>query len=166
MGGSANQISAVGDKLRRMNAKDLLEDVRSVLVIDWPSRDVPDSLVRAGFAVMVKGGPGPEDHNAFELVNGEVVSRRIGKSPDHVDLVYSHRPLGELAAIVASAKSLGAKAVWTQSGLSGAGISDPKGCWLPDDDRRSAENLVQAAGLDYLSQPYIGDVARQFVTAD
>jgi len=149
-----------------MNAKDLLENVRSVLVIDWPSKDVPESLVRAGFQVTVKGGPGPEDFHAYELVNGEVVSRRIGKSPDQVDLVYSHRPLAELAEIVASAKGLGAKAVWTQSGLSGPGIKDPKGCWLTEEERRSAENLVQAAGLDYLSQPYIGDIARQFATAD
>jgi hypothetical protein len=36
-----------------------------VLVIDWPSRDVADALVRAGFDVVVHDGPGPEDYAAI-----------------------------------------------------------------------------------------------------
>jgi hypothetical protein len=37
-----------------MDPKTLLAAVRSVLVIDWPSRDVPDSLVVAGFEVVAR----------------------------------------------------------------------------------------------------------------
>lgn len=36
----------------------VLADTRSVLVIDWPSRDVPASLVFAGFTVFLKGRAG------------------------------------------------------------------------------------------------------------
>ena len=77
----------------------VLAGARSVLVIDWPSRDVPASLVFAGFAVFVKGGPGPADYNAWELDSGERVSRPLGREPSHVDLVYCHRPFGELPGI-------------------------------------------------------------------
>jgi hypothetical protein len=34
----------------------LLESANSVLLLDWPSRDAPDTLARAGYEVVVKGG--------------------------------------------------------------------------------------------------------------
>jgi hypothetical protein len=37
----------------------LLSAATSILVIDWPSADVPDTLAGAGYAVYVKGGPEP-----------------------------------------------------------------------------------------------------------
>ena len=139
----------------------IFEGVDTILVIDWPSRDVPDSLVRAGFHVVVRGGPGPEDYFVNELRNGEIVSRRLGHPPERAELVYSYRPLTELPRIVEMAKALRSKTVWTQSGLAAAGVKDPKGCWLAEDDRAAAENVVEAAGMHYVSQPYIGDVARK-----
>jgi predicted CoA-binding protein len=143
-----------------MDQKEILQPVETVLVIDWPSRDVPETLVRAGFHVFVRGGPGPEDYSAYELKDGHVVPRKVGRPPDRADLVYSHRPLSELPGIIAMAKTLQAKTIWTQSGLSAAGVIDPKGCWLPEEERRSAQSLVEAAGLNYVCEPYIGDVAR------
>jgi hypothetical protein len=58
-------------------------------VIDWPSREVPETLARAGFHVVVRGGPGPEDYLAYELDSSrnlaqnpdEVVVRHIGRAP-------------------------------------------------------------------------------------
>ncbi|HEV7219190.1 MAG: CoA-binding protein [Terriglobales bacterium] len=144
-----------------MNSKAALNDVHTVLVIDWPSIDVPESLAFAGFQVVVRGGPGPEDYSAYELKNGAVIPRHVGRPPEHVDLIYSHRPLGELPQIIELAKKLGAKTIWTQSGLSAAGKNDPKGCWASEEDLRSARDLAQSAGLNYLSQPYIGDTARE-----
>ncbi len=46
-----------------MNPREILQAVETVLVTDWPSRDVPEALVRAGFHVVVHGGPGPEDYS-------------------------------------------------------------------------------------------------------
>lgn len=146
-----------------MDPKTLLAAVRAILVIDWPSRDVPDSLVVAGFEVVVKGGPGPEDYFAHENSGGNMVSRRTGRPPDHADLVYSYRPLGELPGIIESAKSLGAKAIWTQSGLAAPGVNDPKGCWLSEPDRSVAGSLIRPAGLMHIFEPYIADVARQLL---
>jgi predicted CoA-binding protein len=144
------------------DALDTLRLCRSVLVIDWPSPDVPDSLARAGYTVFVKGGPGPRDYSARELRGDEVLTRATGEPPTHVDLVYSHRPPAELEGIVAIARELGALAVWCQSGLAGPDMNDPKGTWVSDESSWQARALVEAAGLRYVDDAYIGDVAREF----
>ena len=144
-----------------MDLKEILKTVETVLVVDWPSREVPESLVLAGFQVFVHGGPGPEDYSVYELSNGKVVDRRTGREPERADLVYSYRPLGELPGIVATATRLGARTVWTQSGVSDGGAIDPKGCWVPEQELHAARNLVQSAGLNYVHEPYIGDVVRE-----
>src|ERR1700687_4503000 len=140
-----------------MNLKEIFKNVDSVLVIDWPSREVPETLARAGFHVVVHGGPGPEDYSVYELSGGEVVTRHTGRLPERVDLVYSYRPFAELEGIIATAKSVHAKAIWTQAGVTAAGVKDTKGCWLPEDELQSARDLVEAAGLTFVPQPYIAD---------
>ena len=138
----------------------ILAETRSILVIDWPSRDVPASLAFAGFTVFVKGGPGPADYAAWELDRGEPVARQLGREPDRVDLVYCHRPFGELPGIVALAGRLGAHAFWWQTGLTSGGGLDPSGCWVPPEESRQARELAAAAGLAYIDDVYIADAAR------
>ena len=137
----------------------VLAKARSVLVIDWPSRDVPASLALAGYTVFVKGGPGPADYAAWELDGGEPVSRPLGREPDRVDLVYCHRPFGELPGIVALAGRLGARAFWWQTGLTSGG-KDPSGCWAPTEESCQARELAAAAGLAYIDDVYIADAVR------
>ena len=144
-----------------MNLKDTFKMVDTVLVIDWPTKDVPEILALAGFHVVVRGGPRPEDYSVYELNNGELVTYHVGRPPERADLIYTHRPFSELPEIIATAKSLHVKTIWTQSGLSAAGVKDPRGCWVPEEEQRLARNLVEAAGLNYLTEPYIGDVARE-----
>jgi predicted CoA-binding protein len=139
---------------------DLLASVRSILVVDWPSRDVPDSLALAGYDVVVSGGPEPDNYSAYEAADGDVVVRFLGRRPDHVDLVYAHRPLDELPAIVATATTLGATAVWWQSGRAADGSRDPRACWFSPDDSAAARRLVEAAGLHYVDDVYIADAVR------
>ena len=81
-----------------MAAIEVLKTAGTVLVIDWPHREVPETLARAGLRVVVRGGPG---------------------------------------------------------------LKDPRGCWLPDEERRQAGVMVRSAGLDHLTEPYIAGVARQ-----
>jgi CoA binding domain len=138
----------------------VLAETTSVLVIDWPSRDVPASLALAGYTVFVKGGPGPADYAAWELDGGEPVSRALGRALDRVDLVYCHRPFGELPDIVALAGRLGARAFWWQTGLSSGGGKDPSGCWAPPEESRQARELAAAAGLGYIDDVYIADAVR------
>lgn len=144
-----------------MNLKLMLRTVNTILVVDWPSKDVPEALTLAGFHVIVHGGPGPDDYSVYELNSGEIIVRKVGRPPESADLIYSYRSFSELPEIVATAKRLGATTIWTQSGLSAAGVSDTKGCWIPEAELQSAGQLVRSAGLELITQPYIGDVARQ-----
>ena len=143
------------------DAHSILADARSVLLVDWPTRDVPDSLALAGLDVAVHGGPGPEDWFTYEVEEGEVVERRVGVPPEHADVVYTYRPLDELAGIVDQAVAVGAGTVWVHSGVTADGERFPAGCWMSDEDAASARATVEAAGLVYVDQPYIADVARQ-----
>jgi CoA binding domain len=144
-------VRGVGD------GADLLVSIRSVLVVDWPSREVPESLARADYDVVVSGGPEPDNYSAYEAAGPDVVVRFLGRRPDHVDLVYAHRPLDELPAIVETATALGAVAVWWQSGRTADGSPDPRACWISPDDSAAARRQVEAAGLGYVDDVYIVD---------
>lgn len=141
-------------------AHDILAGASTILVIDWPSREVPATLAAAGFTVIVKGGPGPTDYTAWERGDGEPVTRPLGRAPGHADLVYCHRPFGELASIVAMARELGATAVWRQTGLTAAGDRAPGGCWVPPGESEQGRELAAAAGLAYVDDVYIVDAVR------
>jgi predicted CoA-binding protein len=144
-----------------MDSKEILKHARTILLIDWPSKDVPETLTRAGFRVFVHGGPGPDDYSVYEFDGSEIVSRRTGRPPDQADLVYSYRPLAELAQTIDQANAVAAKFLWMQSGLSPDGKNDPRGCWMAEEDSKSAKRQVQAAGLQLITEPYIPDVARE-----
>ena len=144
-----------------MHPNEFLKNVRTVLVIDWPSKDVPEALVLAGFQVYTQGGPGPTDYFVYEWNDGRIVARHVGHPPERAELVYSYRPFRELPQIIAMAKTLGAETIWTQSGLAAPDTKDPKGCWAPNEELESARQLVESAGLRYLSEPYIGAEVRK-----
>ncbi|MGH2348557.1 MAG: CoA-binding protein [bacterium] len=129
-----------------------------MLLVDWPSRDVPDTLARAGFRVFAQEGP--ERYVAYELSGGEVHPRAVAGPPESVDLVYAYRPLDELPDVVALARSLRATAIWVQSGRDAGGAKDLQGCWLSPDEIQRARRIVGDAGLAFISEPYIADVAR------
>jgi predicted CoA-binding protein len=141
-------------------AGQILRETHSILLVDWPSKDVPETLVRAGYAVVVQGGPEPDNYSAYEVRDGEVVSRRTGEAPAAVDLVYSYRPVEELPGIVVMAERLGASAVWLQSGVASDGTKAPDGCWMDQAASQAARAVVEAAGLTYIEAPYIADEVR------
>jgi predicted CoA-binding protein len=142
-------------------SEQILGAAGTVVVVDWPSRDVPETLARAGYTVLVKGGPGPADYSVWELRGEEVVPRRTGEPPGSADLVYAHRPVAELAGIASMAREFGAAAVWVQSGLDGTGAKDPRGCWMEPGESATARAIVEDAGLIYLESPYIADEVRR-----
>lgn len=121
---------------------DLLASATSFLLIDWPSRDVPDTLARHGYRVASADGPRDDEYNAYELADGEVRVRPLDAAPHLVDIVYAHRPLAELDRIVEQARALNARAVWLQSG-------SPQ-----------AREIVERAGLMYFDSPYLPDAIR------
>jgi predicted CoA-binding protein len=138
----------------------ILADSGVIVVIDWPTRDVPDSLALAGYTVFVKDGPGDDDYSAYDLAEGKVVVLSLGSRPADADLVYVYRPADELPRDIEIALALGASAVWVQSGLASDGTADPRGTWMPVERSAAGRQAVEAAGLAYLEQPFIADVAR------
>ena len=110
--------------------KAVLRAARSVLVVDWPSRDVPDALAAVGLEVVVKGGPGPLDPR-----------------PERIDLVYAYRPVDELPGIAAMAKELGARTVW-------------HGAVLSEEEADGARRIVEAESLVYIHGVDIAAAAR------
>ena len=117
--------------------RQLLDRVRSVLLVDWPSPAVPRALLEAGLVVygFSPGGysraelaaepPVPGDGiRGFPPGPGELhhlVFRRLDRRPDQVDLVYIYRPAAELHDILVShAAPLGATALWLQPPLTAA----------------------------------------------
>jgi predicted CoA-binding protein len=138
----------------------ILREARTVVLHDWPSRDVPDTLTRAGYTVVVYGGPKPDDVFASELRDGEIVETRIGVPPDSGDLVYVFRPIEELPAIVADAQRIGATTIWCQSALAAEGVKDPRGYWTSPAEAHEARRIVESAGMTYVADAYIADAVR------
>lgn len=138
----------------------LLASAVTILLIDWPSRDVPDTLARHGFTVLSHDDEAPEAINAYKVQGDEVRVEHVGRLPERADIVYTHRPVDELPEIVETAKSVGARAVWIQSGRDSAGVKNPHGVWLAPEDSRRAREIVEGAGLEYVDTPYIAEAAR------
>jgi predicted CoA-binding protein len=141
------------------DAETILRTVRTVIVVDWPIKDLPETLFRAGYAVGVKGGPADTYVVCEAADDGSIRQQPIGR-PERVDLVHVYRPIDELPGFVTLALELGATTVWVLSGLAPDGTRDPTGCWLPSEASAAARQLVETAGLVYLDHPYIADVVR------
>jgi alpha-galactosidase len=127
---------------------DLLRGARHVVVQDYPSRDIPDALTRAGFLVTIYGGPTEADVVVSERSGDEIVHRRVGRYPEHADLLYTYRPVSELDAILAEADRLGVRTVWRQPALGGEDV-----------DAAEWRGRVEAAGLRYVDYPPIDEAA-------
>jgi predicted CoA-binding protein len=134
----------------------ILAKADRVLIVDWPSIEVPETLARAGYAVVVEGGP--EQYATWLWRDEKVEIEAIDRRPERADLVYAHRPIVELPDLVAVARELGAGTIWLQSGLAPDGTRDPHGCWMPEERSAEARGIVESAGLAYLDHPYIVDV--------
>jgi hypothetical protein len=113
----------------------ILKTTSKILLVDWPNKGVPRSLIEAGFAVFGYSPGGytraelaaaaPADVDARSVFAPEkagestyLVFRKLTAPPSRVDLVHVHRPAAELAGIFASQViPLGAKALWLQPPL-------------------------------------------------
>jgi len=142
-----------------------LSTVHDIVLHNWPSRDVPDTLVQAGFAVTVYGGPEPDDISVCELVDGQIIDRKTGRQPDHADLMYVYPWSGfelerDLYGVADNAVALGAAALWYQSGRNSDGTTDTHGCWLPESEAAAVESIGTTAGLTVVHDAYIGDAVR------
>ena len=140
-------------------AEDLLGSASAVLVVDLPSRDVPDTLARADLSVALSGGLEPDNHSCLRHARYRGGRSSSGRPPERADIVSVYRALDELPGIVRQATAIGATTVRSQSGMSDATTRDPSGCWVDEEKARHA--CTGSAGLRYVDQLYIPDVARR-----
>jgi hypothetical protein len=133
----------------------ILRETKANLLVDWPSRTLPESLARAGYEVTAHVGPGPNEYSRYEAIGTEILVLNGLSAPDHVDIVHVFRPIEELAAIAEMSKTLGATAIWFQSGLSDEHEQDPTGCWMTESDSALARGIVESKELMYFDCPYI-----------
>jgi hypothetical protein len=126
-------------------AEAVLKATQSILLVDWPSRDVPDTLARAGFTVVAQEGP--DAYVTYARVGDRVEPRAGADRPASADLVYAYRPLDELPDIIVLAGELGAGAIWLQSAGT-AGEFDV------------ARQAVEGAGMVFVSGLDIADAVR------
>lgn len=131
-------------------AIDVLRGAQRVVVQDYPSKDIPDALTRAGLAVTIYGGPDEADVVVSELVGGDIVCRPVGRRPETADLLFVHRPLSEIDGILAEAKRLGVQTVWRQPSSDGE-----------DHDALAWRAGVEGAGLTYVDDPDIVRMAEE-----
>jgi predicted CoA-binding protein len=131
--------------------RDVLRSARTVVVVDYPTEDVPIELARTGLTTIVHGGPEPENYTQYQRVGDEVVTSYLGRQPSEADIVYVYRPVDELAGIAAFARELGARALWVQHEPSAA----------PDAPARARE-IAHEVGLILVDDGDIVDAAREF----
>jgi hypothetical protein len=127
-----------------MTNDELLRDATSVYVIDWPSRDIPDTLARAGIDTLVHGGPRPDHVDRFVVGDdGGITITKFGRPPERADFVFTHRPVDEIDRIIEAATTVGARAIWSTT-------SSPE-----------AKAAVEAAGLVFIDGPDLADEVRR-----
>jgi predicted CoA-binding protein len=146
--------------------EDILRETKDIVLHNWPIEDVPNTLAEAGYSVTVYGGPQPDDIFIHEMRDGQSVVTRTGKPPEHADLVYVLPWPGyvlheDLPRTATAAKKLGAATLWYQSGLASAGVDDPKGCWMPEDEAAQVRQIIEEVGLRYVADAYIADAVRE-----
>jgi predicted CoA-binding protein len=129
-----------------MTPDEVLDATTHVVVIDYPSTDVPETLVRGGFLVISHDGPTDDDYNVWIIENEVVTHRPLDHVPSGADLVYTYRPLDELQGIAELAQRWGAKAIWVQ----------------PDTGHDSARgrSIAEQHGLTYVDDPDIRAAVR------
>jgi predicted CoA-binding protein len=94
-----------------VNTKQILENTKTILLVDWPNPEVPRSLIKAGFTVF---GYSPDRYSAIELGDDEkLIFRQLDNQPDSVDIVNVFRPEEEHAGIInGRVLPLKAKVLW------------------------------------------------------
>jgi predicted CoA-binding protein len=127
----------------------LLKNARVILLVDWPDKSVPLSLVKAGFRVY-SYSPGQYSETILdnEPQNRDEVDRLIFRgcenAPETVDIVNVFRPECEIAGIFeAHILPLKAKVLWLQ----------------PPAISVIAKDMAEANGLTYVEGIEIAKVA-------
>lgn len=150
----------IGERARLQVARDLLSAARTVLLVSFIGPEVPTTLIEAGFDVIAKVGPEPDAWAACSLRCGALQFEPRG-APVAIDLL--HLDVADaFEEYLDVAGRLGAKTFWYHSARTQQPAPhDDRGCWLPAAQSDRQRRAVEAAGLAYVDDVYIADIARE-----
>ena len=157
--------AAIADVPARMTtpveqAAELLRQAKEIVLISWVTKEIPRALLDAGFSVVAKNGPEPDDWGRAELRGDEVHFTKV-EPPTHADLLHLDWTIG-FHEYLALAQSIGVRTFWYHSSATKPPApTDPSGCWVPARKSARLRAAVEAAGMGYIDDHYIVDIARR-----
>jgi hypothetical protein len=143
------------------DALEALREARSVLLVDWIGPELPALLARAKPVVFGKIGPAADDWARLEATDGDGGFRTVrGPKPEQVDLLHLDWTLG-FDEFAGEAERLGVRTFWYHSARTRPPApADSRGCWVPPRQSAAQRARIEAAGMRYVDDHYLGDVAR------
>ena len=127
----------------------VLDVTRTVLLVSYIGPEIPDTLAEAGFDVVVKTGPGPDDWSPARPTRVDLVHLDVGTAFDEY---------------LAVAVELGAHTFWYHSARTRPPApADNRGCWVPAPQAEAQRRATEAAGLRYVDDRYLADVVRRWM---
>ena len=142
------------------DAVGLLRSAKEILLVDWVTKDIPKVLVEAGFSVVSKNGPGADDYGRAAVVDGELVFTHVDP-PTQADLLHLDWTI-DFDEYLAFASSIGVKTFWYHSAKTKPPApADVSGCWVPARKSVRLRQAAEAAGMHFIDDRYIVDIARR-----
>ena len=143
------------------DAVDALRSARSVVLVDWIGPEVPSAVVRVAPVVHGKVGPRDDDWAILEPDEGAGFRvTRTGRPPAQVDLLHLDWTHG-FEELVPVAQGMGVRTFWYHSARTRPPApADDRGCWVPPRQSAAQRATVEAAGMRYVDDHYLADVAR------
>jgi hypothetical protein len=146
------------------HARDALRSAETVLLVDWIGDETPRTIVRVAPVVFAKVGPGADDWaQLFASDDDPGYRTERGPRPEHVDLLHLDWTLG-FDEFLAEAVALGATTFWYHSARTRPpAAADNRGCWLPPRTSARLRAATERAGIGYIDDHYIVDIARSLL---
>jgi len=142
------------------HAVELLRSARTILLISWVTTDIPRALVEAGFSVVSKNGPEPDNYGRAEIRDDEVHFTPVDP-PTHADLLHLDWTIG-FHDYLTLAQSIGVTTFWYHSSKTKPpSPADLSGTWVPARKSARLREATEAVGMSYIDDHYIVDIARQ-----
>jgi hypothetical protein len=136
----------------------LLREANDILLVDWVTPDIPRRLVEAGFNVVSKNGPEPDDFGRAAVVDGALTWTKVAP-PASADLLHLDWTI-DFHEYLALARSIGVRTFWYHSAQTKPPApADVSGTWVPARKSARLRAAAKAAGMNFVDDHYILTVA-------
>ena len=135
-----------------------LREAKDILLVDWVTPDIPRRLVEAGFNVVSKNGPEPDDYGRADVVDGELRWTKVAP-PTHADLLHLDWTI-DFHEYLALAGAIGVRTFWYHSAQTKPPApANVSGTWVPARKSARLRAAAEGAGMNFIDDHYILDIA-------